>query len=173
MFHKRTFARSGSCGLLLVLSIFQAIATPLLQSEKTDPSEGSAGAERLPIRLLKRSFETKPGYTEQARLAAVEGTVVVYAEITKDGSPENLRILRSIGFGLDEEAVKAVKQWRFVPDPESEKPGRVAMYVPVRFRLDRQIYGERLPSPASGTDIFQIAEGGITVPRILSRLEPS
>ena len=173
MFHKRTFALSGSCGLLLVLSIFQAIATPLLQSEKPDPAEGSAGAERLPIRLLKRSFETKPSYTEQARLAAVEGTVVVYAEITKDGSPENLRILRSIGFGLDEEAVKAVQQWRFEPDPEGEKPGRVAMYVPVRFRLDRQIYGERLPSAASGTDIFQIAEGGITVPRILSRLEPT
>jgi len=172
MFHKRTFALSGSCGLLLVLSIFQAIATPLL-SEKPDPAEGSAGAERLPIRLLKRSFETKPRYTEQARLAAVEGTVVVYAEITKDGSPENLRILRSVGFGLDEEAVKAVQQWRFEPDPESEKPGRVAMYVPVRFRLDRQIYGERLPSAASGTDIFQIAEGGITVPRILSRQEPT
>ena len=80
MFHKRTFALSGSYGLLLVLSIFQAIATPLLQSEKPDPAEGSAGAERLPIRLLKRSFETKPSYTEQARLAAVEGTVVVYAE---------------------------------------------------------------------------------------------
>ena len=83
-----------------------------------------------------------------------------------------MRILRSLGFGLDEEAIKAVQQWQFEPDPENEKPSRVAMYVPVRFRLDRQIYGAQLPSAASETDIFQIAEGGITVPRIISRVEP-
>src|SRR6185503_8163415 len=101
---------------------------------------------------------TKPGYTEQARVAGVEGTVVVYAEITKDGSPENLRILRSLGFGLDEEALGAVQRWRFEPDPEDEKPGRVGMYVPVRFRLDRQIYGARLSGATEQNDIFLIAE---------------
>jgi TonB family protein len=173
MFRKRTFALPGSSGLLLLLSIFQAIATPPLQGEKSEPADVSGGAERLPIKLLKRTFETTPSYTEQARLAGIEGTVVVYAEITKDGSPENLRILRSLGFGLDDEAIKAVQQWRFEPDPESDKPGRVAMYVPVRFRLDRQMYGARLPRAAVENDIFQIAEGGITAPRIISRVGPS
>jgi TonB family protein len=173
MFHKRTFASSRSCGFLLVLSIFQGIATPLPQGEKSEPANVSGGAERLPIKFLKRTFETAPSYTEQARLAGVQGTVVVYAEITKDGAPENLRILRSLGFGLDEEAIRAVQQWRFEPDTEDEKPGRVAMYVPVRFRLDRQIYDARLPSATEENEIFQIAEGGITVPRIISRVEPS
>ena len=79
---------------------------------------------------------------------------------------------RSLGFGLDEEAIRAVQQWRFEPDPEGEL-GRVATYVPVRFRLDRQIYGARLPSANLETDIFQIAEGGISVPRIVSRVEPT
>jgi TonB family protein len=173
MFHKRTLALSGSCGLLLVLSILQATATSPPQSEKSGPADVSAGAERLPIQFLKRTFETTPGYTEQARLAGVEGTVIVYAEITKDGRPENLRILRSLGFGLDAEAIRAVQQWWFEPDPENESPGRVAMYVPVRFRLDRQMYGARLTGAAVENDIFQIAEGGITVPRIISRVEPS
>ena len=45
--------------------------------------------------------------------------------------------------------------------------------MPVRFRLDRQIYGAQLPSANGQADIFQIAEGGISVPRIISRVEPS
>lgn len=139
MFHKRSFTLSGSCGLLLFLSILQAISTPLLQTEKSEPAEVSGGAERLPIKPLKRTLETKPRYTEEARLAGVEGAVVVYAEITKDGSPENLRILRSLGYGLDEEAIRAVQQWRFEPDRENSQLSRVATYVPVRFRLERQI----------------------------------
>jgi len=172
MFRKKILALLGCCGLLVFLSILQAISIPLLQSEKAEPADVSGSVGRLPIKFLKRTFETKPNYTEQARLAAVQGTVVVYAEITKDGSPENLRILRSLGFGLDEEAIRAVQQWRFEPDPEGEL-GRVATYVPVRFRLDRQIYGAQLPGSNGEADIFQIAEGGISVPRIVSRVEPS
>ena len=171
MFPKKILALLGCCGLLVFLSILQAISTPLLQSEKSESVDVSGSVGRLPIKFLKRTFETKPNYTEQARLAAVQGTVVVYAEITKDGSPENLRILRSLGFGLDEEAMKAVQQWQFEPDPEDEKPSRVATYVPVRFRLDRQMYGGQLPGEGSN-EIYQIAEGGITVPRVLSRAAP-
>ena len=171
MSQKGILALLGSFGLLVFLSILQAISIPLLQSEKAKPADLSGSVGRLPIKFLKRTFETKPNYTEQARLAAVQGTVVVYAEITKDGSPENLRILRSLGFGLDEEAMKAVQQWQFEPDPEDEKPSRVATYVPVRFRLDRQIYGAQLPGEGSN-EIYQIAEGGITVPRVLSRAAP-
>ena len=173
MSQKRILALLGGFGLLAFLSILQAISTPLLQREKSESADVLRNEERLPIKFLSRSFETKPSYTEQARLAGVEGTVVVYAEITKNGSPENLRILRSLGFGLDEEALRAVQQWRFEPDPEDEKPSRVAMYVPVRFRLDRQIYGARAVGAALENDIFQIAEGGITAPRIVSRVGPS
>jgi TonB family protein len=171
VFRRKILALLGCCGLLGILSIFQAISTPLPQSEKSEPADVSGRVERLPIKFLKRTFETKPNYTEQARLAAVQGTVVVYAEITKDGSPEKLRILRSLGFGLDEEAIRAVQHWQFEPDPENEKPSRVATYVPVRFRLDRQMYGAQLPGEGSN-EIYHIAEGGITVPKVLSRAAP-
>jgi len=169
---KRILALLGGAGFAL-LSILQAISTPLLQSEKSEPAEVSGSVERLTIKSLKRTLETKPSYTEQARMAGVEGTVVVYAEITTEGVPENLRILRNLGFGLDEEALRAVQQWRFEPNSEDGKLSRVATYVPVRFRLDRQIYGAQLPAGMGGNEIFQIAEGGITAPRIISRVEPT
>ena len=79
MSQKRILALLGSFGLLAFLSILQAISTPLLQSEKSESADVSRNEERLPIKFLSRSFETKPSYTEQARLAGVEGTVVVYA----------------------------------------------------------------------------------------------
>lgn len=154
--------------ILLCLSVSQVMATPGW-AENFKPGEASEVSRRLPIKALKRSLETKPSYTEAARLAGVEGTVVLFAEIAKDGAAENLRVLRSLGYGLDEEAIKAVRQWRFEPDPESRASTRVGTYVPVRFQLDRQIYGARL-SAKSGHDIFQISEGGIVPPKILARV---
>jgi TonB family protein len=108
----------------------------------------------------------KPNPRKEARLAAVEGTAVVYAEITKDGSPENLRVLRSLGFGLDQEAIRTVQQWRFEPNLQNGQVTRVATYVPVRFRLDRQMYGTQLPSQG-GNEVFQIGDG-VTAPRVIS-----
>jgi TonB family protein len=163
MFRKRVVTLSGVCGLLL-LSILQTISSLSQTNTGASELEEETRVNGLPIRAVKRTLETQPTYTEEARLAAVEGTAVVYAEITKDGSPENLRLLRSLGFGLDQEAIRTVQQWRFEPNLQA----RVATYVPVRFRLDRQMYGTQLPSHR-GNEVFQIGDG-VTVPRIISQV---
>jgi len=76
------------------------MATPLLQTNESEsePDEAETSVNGLPIRIVKRTVQTQPNYTEEALLAGVEGTAVVYAEIAKDGSPENLRVLRSLGY---------------------------------------------------------------------------
>jgi TonB family protein len=173
MFLKRN-SMLGVFGLLLLASILQAASAALLQTNtnEPEPEETETKVNGCPIRVVKRTVETKPSYTEEARLAGVEGTAVVYAEIAKDGSPENLRVLRGLRHGLDQEALKTVQQWRFEPNLQNGQAVRVATYVPVRFRLDRQIYG--VQQPATGNDeIFQVAEGGITAPRIVSRVAPT
>ena len=170
MFHKRVFMLLGVCGLLLLLSIPQIISIPLLQTNTSasEPEEAETSVNGLPIRVVQRTVQTKPSYTEEARLAGVEGTAVVYAEIAKDGSPHNLRVLRSLGYGLDQEAIRTVQQWRFEPNLQNGQVIRVATYVPVNFRLQRQIYGAHLPSQG-GNEVFQIGDG-VTVPRIISRV---
>lgn len=108
--------RSASLLLLLfVLFVLLAMATPLLQTNEneSEPDEAETSVNGLPIRIVKGTVQTQPNYTEEARLAGVEGTAVVYAEIAKDGSPENLRVLHSLGYGLDQEAIRAVQQWQF------------------------------------------------------------
>ena len=76
----------------------------------------------------------EPEYTAEARSAGLEGLVTVYLEVGEQGEPENVAALQSLGLGLDEKAVEAVKQWRFqAPLPSSP---RLAEAVNVPFRLD-------------------------------------
>ena len=56
-------------------------------------------------------------YTEEARLAGLEGAVRIRGAIADDGTPRNLQVVESLGLGLDEKAVDAAKRWQFAPDP--------------------------------------------------------
>jgi TonB family protein len=56
-----------------------------------------------------------PEYTPQAKLAGLEGFVRVHCDIAEDGTLTFAEVSESLGFGLDEKALEAVKQWRFAP----------------------------------------------------------
>lgn len=71
-----------------------------------------------------------PEYTQQARLAELEGTVVLRGFIGSEGFARNLEVAESIGLGLDEKAMEAVKQWAFQP-----MTNPTAFLIPVSFRL--------------------------------------
>jgi protein TonB len=75
-----------------------------------------------------------PEYPEEARLNAVEGTVVVQALIGQDGLVKDTKIMRSVP-ELDATAVAAVAQWKFKPAKAEGKPVAVWVAVPVRFTL--------------------------------------
>ena len=77
----------------------------------------------------------EPEMSKEARNARVEGTVVLYIEVDGNGMPQNLRVIRSPGFGLGEKAIEAVSKWKFRAGLEGGKPVAVAAMVEVRFRL--------------------------------------
>ncbi len=83
-------------------------------------------------RLLHK---VEPEYSEEARKAKYQGTVMLAVEVWEDGIAHNIRILRSLGLGLDEKAMQAVRQWRFAPGRKDGKPVRVAAQIQVSFRL--------------------------------------
>ncbi len=57
----------------------------------------------------------EPEYSLEARKAKREGTVKLAVEVWEDGKAHNIRIVESLGMGLDEKSVEAVKQWDFSP----------------------------------------------------------
>ncbi len=81
--------------------------------------------------------EKKPEYTSAAMRAKVQGTVEVQAVVNPDGTVGDVRIVRSLDdrFGLDEEALKAVRLWRFRPGVKGGRPVPVLVVIELTFTL--------------------------------------
>ena len=76
--------------------------------------------------------EVKPAYTSDAMRAKVQGTVLLQCVVRPDGSVSDIQVLRSLDsvFGLDQEAIKAARQWRFAPGT------RMGQAVPVQITIE-------------------------------------
>ena len=81
----------------------------------------------------------EPVYSQKAREAKLQGKVVLSAIVRKDGSIEVLRVVRGLGLGLDENAIKALKKWRFRPGRRDGKPVDTALNIEVNFKLSAPV----------------------------------
>ena len=81
--------------------------------------------------------EIKPRYTAEAMRAKVQGAVWLEAVVLPDGSVGDVKVVRSLdrNFGLDDEAVKAAKQWRFIPGTRFGEPVAVLVTIELTFTL--------------------------------------
>jgi len=80
-------------------------------------------------------YSPDPEYSEEARKAKWQGTVVLWVVIGPDGRPRDVRVQRSLGMGLDEKAIEAVRLWKFEPAKKDGQPVAVQVNVEVNFRL--------------------------------------
>jgi len=79
--------------------------------------------------------KVEPEYSEEARKAKYQGVVLLYVEVDPSGKATNIRVLHSLGLGLDEKAMEAVKKWRFKPGVKDGRPVTVQAQIEVNFRL--------------------------------------
>ena len=81
--------------------------------------------------------QVRPRYTAEAMRARIQGIAALEAVVLPDGTVGDVRIVRTLDrtFGLDQEAVAAVKQWRFVPGTRSGQPIPVIVSVELTFTL--------------------------------------
>ena len=88
----------------------------------------------MPPRLIR---ETKPGYTSEAMRARIQGLVTLQAVVLPDGSVGPARVVRSLDptFGLDQEALKTVKLWRFIPGTLAGRSVPVLVEIELTFTL--------------------------------------
>jgi protein TonB len=83
----------------------------------------------------KAIYSPDPEYSEEARKVKHMGVVVLWLVVGPDGKPRDMRVLRTLGLGLDEKAMEAVKNWRFEPALKDGKPVAVQITVEVTFHL--------------------------------------
>jgi TonB family protein len=79
--------------------------------------------------------EVRPSYTDEARRRAIEGDVLLEIVVRQDGSIGSVRVTRSLGAGLEQKAIEAVRQWRFLPAKRRGTPVDVVVDVAVEFKL--------------------------------------
>jgi TonB family protein len=115
-------------------------------------SAGTGGASGQPLPDARGAYrpgngitlprvlrDVKPQYTSDAMRAKIQGTVMVECVVQKDGSVGDVQVLRSLDptFGLDQEAINAAKQWRFVPGSRMGEPVPVVVTIELTFVLGK------------------------------------
>jgi protein TonB len=80
-------------------------------------------------------FQVEPEYSEDARKAKFQGTVVIALVVDEKGNPRDIRVVRPLGMGLDQKAIEAVEKWRFRPGQKDGKAVATQATIEVSFRL--------------------------------------
>jgi len=80
-------------------------------------------------------LKVEPEYSEEARKAKFQGTVILFVVVDEKGNPRELKVIRPLGLGLDQKAIEAVEKWKFKPGMKDGKPVAVQATIEVNFRL--------------------------------------
>lgn len=116
------------------------IVNPPLAPVGTDAETTASFPRRLyrpggAVSVPSLVYAATPSYSEAARKAKLEGIVLLKLVVDEDGNPQNVRVVRPLGMGLDEKAIEAVRRYRFNPALKDGVPVPVEINVEVNFRL--------------------------------------
>lgn len=92
----------------------------------------SVGSVTVRPQILGRPI---PGYTDEARRNQIEGSVKVYVLLKADGGVSDITVARGLGYGLDEKAIEAARQLRFVPAQKDGHAVSVRLFLEFKFSL--------------------------------------
>jgi TonB family protein len=95
------------------------------------PSAKVGNSVSAPVMVYKH----EPEYSADALSAKLQGTAMLSVTIGTDGMAHDLKLIKSLGFGLDEKAAEAVSQWQFKPGTRDGVPVPVTATIEVNFRL--------------------------------------
>ena len=132
-----TCSLSAILSLLLATAYFGVTTFPLRAAAQKDKAGSEQKVYRVGngVKAPKLIEKVEPEHTEEARDAGLEGTVILSVIVGPNDRAHSIKIERSLGMGLDEQAIDAVKQWRFEPAMKDSKAVAVAATIEVNFRL--------------------------------------
>ncbi len=119
----------GSAGSVATAQAFAPTST-------TPAGIFSVGNGTTPPSVLSK---VDPEYSEQARAAKYSGSVMLSIVVNTDGKAEDIKVVKTLGMGLDEKAIESVQKWNFRPGMNKGVPVNVRAQIEVNFRLlDKQ-----------------------------------
>ena len=98
-------------------------------------------------------------YPAPAQRANVTGKVYVQFTVNTDGSTSDIQVLKSVGFGCDEEAIRVLETTKWTPGKQSGKVVRSRFTVPISFQLNKKIVSENTPVQEKvSSEVFNAVE---------------
>jgi TonB family protein len=105
-------------------------------------------------------YTTPPLYSDEARRRGIEGRLVLRARIEPDGRVSEARVAKGLGFGLDQNALVALRQWRFIPGTR----GGTAVASDVELEIEFTLRNESINAQIAN-DMVSLVGPGVTPPR--------
>src|SRR5262249_5973879 len=142
----------------LILALLGTVGVvPFLgtQSIRLGNAEAIPNGAIRPPTILKSTLAL---YTDEARTRGIEGTVTIVADVGSDGEIKYARVLKGLGFGLDEAATASVREWVLSPATRNGAPVEVLAQIDVEFNL-------------RSANAFRMGAGMIA-PTVQRRIEP-
>ena len=116
---------------ILIAAVLAAVLAPALHGQQGVVYKISDQGVKPPV-VVK---DVKPSYTPDAMRRKVQGVVEVEAVVLTDGTVGDVTVTRSLDPDLDEQAVKATKQWRFKPGTRDGQAVNVLVQIDLTFTL--------------------------------------
>jgi TonB family protein len=167
-----TFAAIGIAAAVPLPPVFvsavkftPAVAKPESTAQRTRIGNGNTipNSAVIPPQVLEPS---KPEYTQEGVEANIEGTITLEGHVDIKGEVSRLRVIKGLGYGLDQKAIDAVLGWKFRPALRNGAPVEAITQIEVDFRIPAWYRAVSTEEPA-----VRIGPG-VTPPTVISRVEP-
>lgn len=165
--NRRALAWQMSLTILLAVTAITVPLAALSASTRDDRRDVSSIADGNQTRPSVAEYTTPPLYSDEARSRGIEGTVTVEVRVSVSGKAKDLHVIRGLGLGLDENALLAVRDWKFVPARRNGEQIEARTEVVVEFNLRNAELNEDIAN-----DMATRVGPGVVPPRIVHRVEP-
>ena len=145
---------------------------PTQANEATDSRSGlsKVGGRISPPEVLS---SVNAEFSDEARRAKYQGVCLVSLIVDAEGNPQNIRVVRALGMGLDEKAIEAIRQYKFKP---AMKDGTTPVPTMITIEVDFRLYSGKRPSHISpvpiGAPRFDPAPGNVGSLLLINYVEP-
>ena len=190
-------ARLSRAGAAAILASACIVAAPLaalgarvrstieIQTSNLPPIDAldvrvAAGDDSEPVREIRPlerlagdiapsvvEYTTPPLYSDEARVRGIEGVVLVRAHIDASGRVSDARVTRALGFGLDQNALVALRQWRFHAGTRNTTPVPMDVDIEIGFTLRNESINAQIAN-----DMVSLVGPGVTPPQAVKVVNP-
>jgi TonB family protein len=159
--------RTANLPMALLAAISPALDSPASAVRDVRPATAGDGKDIVAPEVVE--YTTPPLYSDAARERGIEGVVVVRTRVDLDGRATQARVVTRLGYGLDQNALVALRHWRFRPGARNGMPAAMDADVEIEFSLRQERLNELIAN-----DMATQVGPGVTPPRaVLTPRPPS